>query len=121
MVAMNPASPGTIETWHNVTLSNGWSNQGSGNAPLRYRLLPGGNVQWQGVFVGTNATSSTIGTIPSGWFDTTYQGQLTASNTGASTSAYFQVSTSGVLTMNGYTALSGVWIVSGILPGANQG
>ena len=55
--AANPASPGNIETWHNITKDSGWSNV-SGYSALQYRLLPDGNVQVTGGAQHTSLSST---------------------------------------------------------------
>lgn len=67
LVAQEPGSPGTSEAWHEAKLASGWENNGGAYAPMRYRLLPDGNLQIDGLVKSTSASATTIFTLPTGY------------------------------------------------------
>lgn len=71
IVAEPPGSPGTAESWHPMTLAAGWSNV-AGSPPAAYRLNAFGNVELTGRVTGTISGATQIGTLPTGYYSTTY-------------------------------------------------
>jgi hypothetical protein len=65
------ASPAVAETWHNAVITNAnWTTVGAAT-PVRYRLLPDGNVQLHGEVLTTGAgpwpANTTLFTLPTGY------------------------------------------------------
>lgn len=56
----------TTDTWHNMTLVNGWTNNASFVAS-RYKLMENKSVRVQGVIAGNAATSNQFFTLPAGY------------------------------------------------------
>jgi hypothetical protein len=73
IVAEDPASALTSETWHalpyNLALGTPWSNFGGGYANAQYRLMPDGTVMLRGaVTCGNPKVDGTVwATLPSGY------------------------------------------------------
>lgn len=90
----------TNGSWTNVTPGSGWANR-SGWPP--FRVMKAGNlvfVQAEMGYSGTCTNGITIGTLPSGFYNTTYYQGLTAqywNGSAVSTNGtYIEISTSGV-------------------------
>jgi hypothetical protein len=77
VAAMYGVQPGTgtsatnaavEESWHNMSLSNGWA-QVSGGMPAQYRILgsPANTVEIRGNISGTAETSAVFATLPAGY------------------------------------------------------
>ena len=92
----------STDTWHAMTLANGWANT-AGNVTAQYRLLasPPNSVEIIGAILATGATSTTFFTLPAGYQPATQQA-IPAGATGgqvAGTTPFVQCSTAGVLTL----------------------
>jgi hypothetical protein len=60
LTALNTSA---AETWHTLTVQAPWTNNASN--PLRYRLLPDGNVQWSGsATAAAQAGTTTVSAAP---------------------------------------------------------
>jgi hypothetical protein len=66
--AANPASAGTVETWHAMTLKNSWANV-AGFAAAKYRKVasPPNSVEITGAISAAAATAATFYTLPTGY------------------------------------------------------
>jgi hypothetical protein len=114
-LAFVPGSTTTIESWHNMTLLNGWANV-AGNAVARYRYVPSpfNCVQLEGVITAAAATSGTFFTLPAGYVPASAGGYAAGATSGvtANTAPQIRWDTSGNLTVNnvGIGAANPVWI-----------
>jgi hypothetical protein len=104
-----PSSPTSIttDTVHAMSLLNSWANAASPNQPASYYLEPiSGEVHICGAISGAAATSATIATLPSGYYNTTHQQAIACGATAgvaAGESPYIQVDTSGNVTVHAVT------------------
>jgi hypothetical protein len=95
VVASDPSN-GFVEQWHTVSLAAGWSQ---GAAPLRYQLLPDGNVQLSGFAthaVFTVTTQVSAGALPAAYTPTVAQDIPGAYNTSTAVSGA-NVGTDGII------------------------
>jgi hypothetical protein len=98
-------NPAQVETWHAMTLANGWA-QVSGGMPAQYRLLasPSSSVQVRGNISGAAATSGTFATLPAGYVPAhTGIFQMQPTSLTAAGQYYGQAGTDGTLAMEGGT------------------
>jgi hypothetical protein len=115
----NPTLAVTADTWHNMTLLNGWANQ-AGWTPARYQLLgsPPNSVRVQGVINASAATTFVFFTLPAGYVPSGNGGYAAGANAGvpANQSPQVRWDSSGNLSVNsvGLGAANAVWI-SGIV------
>jgi hypothetical protein len=100
-VAQDPASVGTAETWHAMTLANGWTND-AGFAVAAYRLTNNNEVEIVGTIVATTATSSTFFTLPAGYRPAHSQTRPAGATGGvaAGTAPFITCTSAGVLSEN---------------------
>jgi hypothetical protein len=108
-----PAQP---ETWHPLTLQNGWAQVGGGR-PARYRLVPSpaNEVEVEGNISGAAASSSTFATLVAPYvphYPAVFQMQPTSLTLAGQ---YFgQMNTSGALVAEG-TTLTGNFNFKGLI------
>jgi hypothetical protein len=103
------------ETWHNLTLTNGWTGT------FRYRLLPDGRVEVDVNISSAAATAFVCGTMPAAYIpaSTVYMAAGSTGNVASSVAPFLQFITgSGNVTMNGLHAFStaGQWVAGGSYP-----
>ena len=115
ILAFDPNSAGNAESWHTLTLTNGWGGT------FRYRMLPDGTVEVQGAITSNSATSFTVGTMTSGYVpaNTEYIAAGANANVASGIAPFLQViASTGVVTMNGLHAFSttGTFVVGGTYP-----
>jgi hypothetical protein len=109
-----------IETWHNMTLLNGWANA-AGNTVARYRLIasPSNSVQVEGVLDSSAATAATFITLPAGYHPSGAGGYAVGANGAVSANQAPQLrwANTGSLSIASFTPTAGiaVWI-TGIIP-----
>jgi len=72
IVAANPTTANIAETWHTITLDSGWSVPSGYPAP-RYRLLPDGNVQLDGLAEYSSAFTAATSLCASNPLPTEYR------------------------------------------------
>lgn len=91
------SSPATAETWHTMTLSNGWTNNASfGVAKYRMVASPPNSVEIIGAIAGNSASSNTFFQLPTGYRPASAQG-FSIGSTSASTTLNGRCDTSGNL------------------------
>lgn len=99
---------GAEETWHPMTLQNGWIN-GAGNVTAQYRRVssPPKSVELIGAISSTAATANQFFQLPVGYRPVSQQGFAAGAsgNVAANMAPYVQCDTAGNLTMNSVNAL----------------
>lgn len=92
--------------WQAVTLSNGWTNHGGGQATFQARKFNSVTVEVVGCLnAGTTAGGTVIGTLPSALFPASFQsasGQI-LSGTGAGTAFDLSIFTNGQIQISAIT------------------
>ena len=118
IVAINPTTGNTAESWHKCSIPSGWSdNSTTGTNGFEYRLLPDGDVELDVNMIGPSggAHGTTVCTLPAGYYDSTntQNAVLTTSIYAASDgqSAHFNIGTTG--TVKAYGIASGSAVISG--------
>lgn len=114
--------PGTTspETWHSMSLINGWANS-AGNTVARYRKVasPPNSVQIMGVISAAAATAGTFFTLPAGYVPAGVGGFAAGANASVSASQAPQIryDASGNLSSNsvGLGTSAAVWF-NGFIP-----
>lgn len=95
ITALAPVIP--ADTWHSVSLLNGWSGAAA------YRLMPGGNVQIDVVIDSTSATAFKFGSLPAAYqpASTRYIAAGASANAGtaSATVTMVQIATNGDISM----------------------
>lgn len=97
----------TTDTWHNITLINGWANN-AGFVASRYKMMENHSVRVQGVINANAATSGTFGILPAGppsYRPTNPSGAPVGANAGttAGTVPQLRWDTAGNLSINSFT------------------
>lgn len=118
----NPASvlagpPYSLETWHVIAPSTG-SNQ-AGDIRLQYRATADGMVQIVGTITnGSSMSGGTLFTLPAAWRPATNTFVPCAFFPAADGDAYLTINSSGAVTINTPTAISGTQtlIINGAFP-----
>src|SRR5215472_11403697 len=114
------ADPSVAETWHNMSLLNGWANA-AGNTVARYRLIPSpdNSVQIQGVLDSSAATASTFITLPAAYHPSGAGGYAVGANGAVSANQAPQLrwASTGSLSIASFTPTAGVAVwITGIIP-----
>jgi hypothetical protein len=106
LVAIEPGTAGTPETWHAMTPLNGWVNNAS-FAAAQYRLTasPPDTVEVIGVMVATAASNVIFAQLPPGYRPASAQGFAAGSNAGgiAGETPNIRCDTSGNLSVDNAT------------------
>lgn len=72
-----------VESWKDITLLNGWTNDGgAGEADLQYYKDPFGTVHVRGFIDGGSSTSVVVGTLPAGYRPEKYERVSSATTAG---------------------------------------
>lgn len=97
VIAVDQASPGTDESWHTLTLSNGWV---AGAITPQYRMMPDGTVLLRGLMTGgTTADGTIIATVPVGYRPTSRSRFITAESGTGNDWRHVSVDTNGNITV----------------------
>ena len=111
IVAANPGSANTLETWHSLSLTT-VAGSGNGVNGFRYKAMPDDTLQleWD---LATNSVGNnvTIATLPSAWRPATAHNIASGSyggSTGLTTGAnpHFAVNTSGTIVTGGFAGIN---------------
>ena len=106
------SSPLTKESWHNLSLVNGWAGG------LRYRLLPDGRVEIAAGLDSSAATAFQCGTMPANYIPTSteYVAAGATANVASGVAPFIQiVASTGVVNVSGLHAFSnaGTFVAGG--------
>jgi hypothetical protein len=102
--ALEPGTSGVEESWHPMTLLNGWT-AGTGLPPsYRYLASPPDTVEIAGSLNGSASTSSVFAQLPGGYIpENTQEGWLAPTTLTATGQYFFQVGTDGNIAVEGGT------------------
>lgn len=98
---------GSAETWHSMSLVNGWANSGGSDPTAQYRLVPSpaNCVQIVGsIHGGTNANGTTIATLPVGYRPATHKVLFPTAVDVLNGSPRMTLNTNGTLTIDNSTS-----------------
>lgn len=115
VIPAQPGTPSTPESWHPMTLVNGWINQGGTNVVGKYRLVasPPDSVEITGVINGGAATSPVFFTLPAGYRPASQQPACDTVSTGHA-AGFLQCDTAGNLTVQA-ASTAAVWLFHGFV------
>jgi len=102
----------TTDTWHAMTLANGWAHQ-AGNQIAQYRLAADGDIEVRGAINGSAATAATFCSGLGYTFGAVQQ--FWCQQTSGNAAVYAQATTGGALEIAGEASFSGPYVFWGKL------